>query len=136
MKTESNYQTEAKDLLKSINVIFKADFIEYAKHFSEDKKCRDIYKCTFRRGKNSFSLRFGQSINESTGAGGNAPTEYDVISCIQKYDVGSFDDFCGDFGYDTDSRKAEKIYKAVCKEFEKVSIFFTDTELEQLQEIQ
>jgi hypothetical protein len=136
MKTESNYNKEAKDLLKSMNVTFKADFIEYAQHFADDKECRDIYKCTFRRGKNSFSLRFGQSINESTGAGGNAPTEYDVISCLQKYDVGNFGNFCSEFGYNVDSSKAEKIYKAVCKEFFKVSNFFTDTELEQLQEIQ
>ena len=38
----------------------------------------------------------------------------------------SFDEFCGEFGYDTDSRKAEKIYKA-CKrayaKFERVSGF-------------
>ena len=135
MNTTSNYQTEAKDLLKSMNVKFKATFLKYGQHFDDDKQSRDIYKVTFRRDKNSFSLIFGQSINESTGNGGNAPEEYDVLSCLQKYDVGSFENFCGDFGYDVDSRKAEKTYKAVCKEFEKVSKFFTDAEIEQLQEI-
>lgn len=43
----------------------------------------------------------------------------------------SFDEFCGEFGYDTDSRKAEKIYKA-CKrayaKFERVS-GFSESEL-------
>lgn len=38
----------------------------------------------------------------------------------------NFDEFCGEFGYNTDSRKAEKIYKA-CKrayaKFERVSGF-------------
>jgi hypothetical protein len=130
-----NYDQQANDLLKSMNVKFNAKFIKYGYHFNDDKQCRDIYKVSFRRGKNSFSLTFGQSINESTGNGGNAPTSYDVVSCLQKYDAGSFQNFCGDFGYDEDSRSAEKIYKAVCKEFEKVSNFFTDEEIEQLQEI-
>ena len=38
----------------------------------------------------------------------------------------SFDEFCGEFGYDTDSRKAEKIYKASKRayaKFERVSGF-------------
>lgn len=44
------------------------------------------------------------------------PTSADVLSCllmdatsIDNY--GTFEDWCSDFGYDTDSRKVEKIYK-------------------------
>ena len=136
MKTTTNYQQEAKDVLNAMNVSFKATFLKYGTHFIDDKESRDIFKCTFRRGKNSFSLIFGQSINQSTGNGGNEPTSYDVIACLQKYDVGSFENFCSEFGYDVDSRSAERVYKAVCKEFEKVDKFFTDAEIEQLQEIQ
>jgi len=136
MKATNDYNKQASELLKSINVKFVSKFIKYDYHFADDKERRDIYKCTFKRGKNSFSLMFGQSINESTGEGGNAPESYDVLLCIQKYDVGSFINFCNEFGYNEDSRKAEKIYKAVCKEFEKVSKFFTNEEIEQLQEIQ
>lgn len=33
----------------------------------------------------------------------------------------SFEDFCSEFGYDTDSRNAEKIYKACGKAHEKMS---------------
>lgn len=133
MKT--NYETQAAELLKSFGVKFSANFIEYGKHFDDDKQSRDIFNITFRRDRKGFSLRFGQSINDSTGEGTNKPTEYDVLSCIQKYDVGSFEDFCSEFGYDTDSRKAEKTYKAVLKEYDKVSNFFTESEIEQLQEI-
>lgn len=63
------------------------------------------------------------------------PTLYDVLSCLQKYDVGSFEDFCSEFGYDEDSRSAEKIYKAVVKEFEAMERLFTNEELEILAEI-
>jgi hypothetical protein len=59
-------------------------------------------------------------------------TEYDVLNAFYCFvsdalsGLYSFDEFCSEFGYDTDSRKAEKIYKA-CKraytKFERVSGF-------------
>lgn len=64
-----------------------------------------------------------------------APTEYDLLACLTKYDVGTFEDFCGEFGYDTDSRKAEETYSAIKEEYEKVCGLFTDEELTELQEI-
>jgi hypothetical protein len=64
------------------------------------------------------------------------PAFYDVLTCLQKYDVGTFEDFCNDFGYDIDSRKAEKTYKAVLEEWQAVQSLFNDDELSQLQEIQ
>ncbi len=64
-----------------------------------------------------------------------APTAYDVLVCLQKYDVGSFDDFCSDFGYNIDSITANKTYKAVCKEFESIQRIWSDDEIEKLQEI-
>jgi hypothetical protein len=55
---------------------------------------------------------------------------YDLLACIQKSDVGTFEDFASEFGYDSDSRKAESIYHAVVKEWRKVENFFTQTEIE------
>lgn len=63
------------------------------------------------------------------------PTPYCVLSCLTKYDPGTFEDFCGEFGYDTDSRKAEKVYKAVYKEYQNVRILYSDAEIEQLAKI-
>lgn len=60
---------------------------------------------------------------------------YDVLACITKSDPGTFDDFCSEFGYDTDSRKAEQVYYAVVKEWRNVERFFTTDELTELQEI-
>jgi len=61
------------------------------------------------------------------------PALYSVLACLQKYDVGSFEDFCSDFGYDEDSRTAEKTYKAVLKEWEAMERLFNNEELELLQ---
>lgn len=63
------------------------------------------------------------------------PTAYDVLACVEKNEVGTFEDFCGNFGYDTDSRKAETVYRAVCEEYRKVQNFFTAEELDKLNEI-
>jgi hypothetical protein len=46
------------------------------------------------------------------------PTSYDMLYCLlsdaSANDM-SFEDFCGEFGYDLDSRKAEETYKACRK---------------------
>lgn len=64
------------------------------------------------------------------------PTEYDVLACLTKYDPETFEDFCSVFGYDEDSRKAERIYEAVKEEYQNVAMLWNDSEIEELQEIQ
>lgn len=64
---------------------------------------------------------------------GEEPTLYDVLSCLTKYEVGSFENFCGDFGYESDSIIAKKTYKAVSKEYDKVCSLFSNEDLEVLQ---
>lgn len=62
-------------------------------------------------------------------------TPYDLLACLTKYDPGTFEDFCGELGYDSDSRKAEQTYQAVRSEWRKAREFFTAEELEELREI-
>jgi hypothetical protein len=149
-----NYQKQGQDFLTKHSIKMTTKFIEYGLFFVDDKESRDIFKVSFSRlipgvrtrtkdggytynyKTTKFSIRFGQSLNDSTGNGDNKPTAYDVLACITKYEPGDFEQFCGDFGYDMDSRKGEKIYKAVCKEWQKVSSFFTEAEINELQEIQ
>jgi len=67
---------------------------------------------------------------------GTEPTAYDVLVSITKYDPGTFEDFCSEFEYDTDSKKAEKTYNAVKDGYMSVCALFSDDELNELQEIQ
>lgn len=60
---------------------------------------------------------------------------YDLLACLQKYDVGTLAYFCSEFGYDEDSKLAEQCYIATCKEYQKTRKFFTEAELAELQEI-
>lgn len=63
------------------------------------------------------------------------PSAYDLLACLTKYDPGTFENFCSDYGYDPDSRKAEKIYHSVVKEWNDISSLFNEKELSLLSEI-
>ena len=135
MKTD--YEKQADDFCKKTNVKIKITFFKHDFHFVDDKEKRDIYKITIIRGKKFIVLNFGQSLHHSIKGSKNfkEPTNYDILSSLQKYDVGSLQNFCDEFGYDVDSKKAEKKYIAVCKEFYKVCKIWTNEEIEELQEI-
>ena len=64
------------------------------------------------------------------------PDTYSILTCLTKYDPGTFEDFCGDFGYDTDSIKALKTYEGVKNKFENLQTLYSDKELEAMAEIQ
>ena len=107
--------------------------VEYKSHTFDKKGVqRHVFKLQLKRGQKSYTFEFGQSIQ----SGAEEPTLYDVLACLQKYDVGTFENFCGDFGYNTDNRHVKKIYKAVLKEWNNVESFFSESELLELQEIQ
>jgi len=123
-------------IARQLGVVMTATFVGHEQYFPDDKEARDIYSITLRRGKKGFSFRFGQSISESTGDGGNPPTFYNVMSGLQKYDPGDFENFCSEFGYDTDSRQAEKTWRAVRREYQHMAALFSPEELELLGTIQ
>lgn len=129
MKNE--YDLQAENFAKKYNV--KLSIIgdpEYRKYFAGDKDSRYVFKLRLKKNKLSYTFSFGQSI----AAGAEYPKLYDVLSCLTKYDPESFENFCSEFGCDQDSRKAERTYKAVCKEWKAVNRLFNDC-LDELQEI-
>lgn len=63
------------------------------------------------------------------------PTAYDILSCLTKYDPGSFEDFCFEYGYDDDSISALQIYLGVVKEYHDLKRIFTDEQMERLRDI-
>ena len=72
------------------------------------------------------------------------PTKYDVLACLQKYEVGDFKNFCEESGYEeyTENNhgrlkvnsEAKRIYNAVKKEYENVQRIFGDC-MDELEEI-
>ena len=77
----------------------------------------------------------GYSRPEVAKAQKEKPSAYDVLVCLTKHDPGTFEDFCGDYGYDSDSISANRVYAAVVDGYKALSRLFTAGELEQLAEI-
>lgn len=122
----SNKLTEAYGL--SLEVIDK----NYKPMTWDDKKTRRwVYKLLLKRGRRRYTFEFGQSICK----GDTEPSMYSVLACLEKHEVGTFEDFCSNYDYDTDSRRVEAIYKAVLKEYAAMCRLFSEDELEILREI-
>jgi len=153
-----DYNKQAKDFMAKAKAIMAVKLLGHYPYFDDDKESRDIYEITLTRGNKTYIFKFGQSFNRSNNPNWQppirkgmtmydmekaklahkkmiqAPTEYDVLASITKYGPGTFKDFCDEFGYDTDSRKAEKTYFAVQDEYENINKLFSDV-IEDLQEI-
>lgn len=78
------------------------------------------FRCRLACGRRSFGFYFSQGSAHTVD-----PSISDVLDCIvsdaRGYDsASSFEDWASEYGYDTDSRKAEKTYRAVKKQAEQL----------------
>jgi len=109
-----------------------ARLISMGVSFPNDKTSKTIHNrfrvtVTTERGRASFDFYDSQANYQ---AGVTELTDLDgALECfLMDASAGSetFEDFCANFGYDTDSRSAYKIYKACVKSKEKAERIFTD----------
>ena len=84
----------------------------------------DNYKVTLRRGSRRMTLHF------SKGAGhhGAEPEVTEVLECLSSDSSGiengsGFEDWCGEYGYNSDSRKAHRIYKTCARQAARLRTF-------------
>lgn len=83
------------------------------------------YKVTLRLGRRSLTVPFFMG-----SACSSEPTAADVLGCLvsdARVAEGTFEGFCADFDYDTDSRKAEATYKACVKTAPRLRKFLGDS---------
>ena len=115
----SDYDKQIKAWLKKHGVKLTISYQATREYFPEDREVRNVYRWTLRRGNVRVWGTFGDSILDTQEDA--RPTAYDILSCLTKYDPGSFENFCSDFGYDADSIKAHRTYRAVASEWKKIS---------------
>ena len=84
----------------------------------------DHYAVTLKHGRKRMSVTF------SMGRGlRREPNADDVLDCLASdaaTSTQSFEYWCGDLGYDVDSRKAERTFKAVRKQSERLCALLGD----------
>ena len=82
----------------------------------------DHWRVVLKRLGHKMTLVFSKGY----GHKGAPPTTEEVLECLCSdacTDGGTFEDFCDYYGYDSDSRKAEKSYKAVQRQTDKLRSF-------------
>ncbi len=132
----NEYVKQAKDFLKSCNATMKITQIGYEanKNWNENIY-RNTYQVSIKTPLGTMRVKFWDSVYNTER--GIEPTEYDILACLEKYDVGTFEDFVDEFGYESDSlRCAKRIYKAVTREYNNICRCFTPEQIEAMQEIQ
>jgi hypothetical protein len=102
------------------------------RYFPDDKEDRDIYRVTLAHNRQTYTFNFGQSIVHSARESRCQPDAYSILACLNTYSPGTFEEWCGEFGYDTDSRKAEATYRAVCEQWLNLSRMYTPEQLDAL----
>ena len=81
------------------------------------------YRCVLRMGKKHYTTYFSMGYAHTS-----EPTVADVLDCLAMDSEGidnsdSFEGWASYYGYDTDSRKAEKTYQVCLKQAEKLENF-------------
>jgi hypothetical protein len=91
-----------------------------------DSANMDHWKTTLRRGKARMTVTFSMGY----GHKGAEPKVTDVLDSLASdaamTDDYSFDDWCGEYGYDTDSRAALKTYNACVHSAKRLRTFLGD----------
>ena len=83
----------------------------------------DHWKCLIHSGHRRYTVYFTCGY----GHNGKDPDLKTVLECLQsdaRAGNQSFEYFCGDFGYDTDSRRAEATWKACRKTHKELTRLF------------
>jgi hypothetical protein len=96
------------------------------------------FLCSFDRGtRGGFSVEFSQG-----SANTESPTDFDVLGCVlsdmleeSEFTESSFEYWCDELGYDTDSRQAESTYRAILEQSKAVRDTFTASEIDGLREL-
>lgn len=134
--SDTEYGSQARDWLEATDSTLYVAFSHTGKYFPDDRDNRDVYNVTLSRGNHNYTFTFGQSLNDSAAGCRRQPSAYSILACMVKYNPGTFENFCGDFGHDTDSRSAEKMYHAVVDQWLQLSGMYPPEQLDDLAEIQ
>lgn len=158
--TVNEYVKQARDFLEKTGTMFAIELIGTDYYFDSDKDMRDIYRINLTNTKHTYTFRYGDSVHNTQARRGELkpmrrmsvydfeqikakakaehrpPSAYDVLACLTANEVGTFKDFCDNYGYDEDSRAAFKIYEAVTDEYSNICRLFDESQREELSEIQ
>jgi hypothetical protein len=146
MKTTNEYDTQAENFLSSNAIKFRATLSDSkTPAWSDNGKHGHHYRVTLSK-KDSFdecrtpgkrlTFDFWGSIKDAAD-GVQTVSAYSVLACISgdAYTPATFAEWCADYGDSVDSIKALQTFRRCAAFAKRLWAFFTEAELEQLQQI-
>jgi hypothetical protein len=111
------------DFILTSKVSMTAELVDRNPHMSDMPDGSTHWRCVFKRGKSRLTIPFSMGPAHT-----REPEAADVLDCLASDSAGyenaqSFEDWCAEYGYDTDSRKAERIYRTCEAQADKLKAF-------------
>lgn len=142
MTTEINYEKQARDFLNKWGIDYFAEWVDTdCPPFCDNKNHihGHRHQITLKRPLTQDKIKFYFWNSYTDSKENKLPTPYDVLACCSSdiFTPDTFEDFCSDLGYNTDSIKALKTFKLCARQKEKLfKIFNTEEMRNELMEIQ
>lgn len=131
----NEYKKQAENFLKNTGASIEFEFYGIDTNpVWDDGIRRAKYRFVLKTKRGRYTGYFWDSPRNTENK--VKPTAYDLLTCLTDTDPGTYEDFCWEFGYEPTEKFSEKIYKAVCKEWEGVNRVFTPEQIDELAEIQ
>lgn len=140
IRTNTACEQQAVDFLKESGTKMRIVYVDTVQGFpfdDKDKYPHHKYIVTLKRNKRQYSFPFYNSYAAYQAK--TRPSKYDVLACLEKYDVGEMSDFVEEFGYKIVDRKSflkvEGIWRECREQYQNLRVLFDDEWMEKLQEI-
>lgn len=141
----SEYENQAREFLNKCTAELEVHYAGTSiNHLWNEKQPRDMYSFILKTTRGSMNGVFWDSIKNTQERLAKRkkpahPGAYSILACLEKYEVGSMDDFMHEFGYQIKSVKDMtnfiNTYNAVVKEYQDLCRIFTPEQMEMLREI-
>lgn len=117
-------QKPLADFIKEQKITLRFDYADSNPNMP-DSQNMDHYRVTLR---NADRKRMTLVYSKGYGHNNKPPEVDEVLDCVASDAAGfensnGFEDWCSEYGYDTDSRSAERTYKAIEKQAAKLQAF-------------
>ena len=125
--------TNLENFITENKIQFSCDWVVERPDNLMDKNM-DHWRCVLKANGKTYAFYYSQGY----GHHHKEPVLANVLeSLANDYDPSdmSFEDFCSEYGYSEDSRKAEKVYRALRKETQALDRLFGEEGMKDLRDI-
>lgn len=133
-----NYEAVAQDFLDKCNAKMEITFVTKMKNRNwGDQVSRNRYEVVLQTPKGIATFPFWDSVINTQNH--LRPSKYSILACLEKYDVGSMDDFFDEFCWEitsgSDVVRFLDTYNETVKQYRDLCRIFTPEQMELLRDI-